>query len=247
MSRNLVAISLLLVLLHPTASFADPPALEVNPDNTVSVGSELTVPKANITSVLHLAPLSSPPANPSAGDIYFTTTDELLIYANGKWKPIVAASASHGAKHITSGSGTWSVPAGIYSLTVTVAGGGGGGGSRTVRRQGKDWSCSPAGKSGGNGGVHFNVIMDVTPGQQFSYSIGSGGAAGRSGGTTVFGNLSASGGQGGSPYASGSGGSPAGTYPYGSNGQGGAGATVCSKEGGSIGASGASGAIYIQY
>ncbi len=245
MSRNLIVISLLFVLLYPTASFADPPALEVTADNTVSVGSKL-----------HFTPLSSPPANPSAGDIYFTTTDELLIYANGKWKPIVSASASHGTKHITSGSGTWAVPAGIYSLTVTLTGGGGGGGtgetsSRVVGvpRDGTArtvYSCSGGG-SGGKGGVQLFVLKEVAPGQKMSYSIGSGGSGGTnggSGGTTVFGNLSASGGQGGSPTASGSGGSPSAAYPYGSYGQGGAGSTNCKA---AYAGAGASGAIYIQY
>lgn len=74
------------------------------------------------------------------------------------------------------------------------------------------------GGNGGNGGVQLNLFKEVSPGQEISYSIGSGGSAGRTnyselfysytnsgnGGTTVFGNLSASGGQGGSTTASGS-------------------------------------------
>ena len=268
MSRNLIVITLLLGLLHPTASFADRPTSEVTTERDASVSSKSrlnkknTVLKANKTSVLRLAPLSRPPANPSAGDIYFSTNDELFIYAKGKWTPIFSAAAHHGAQHITSGTGTWTVPEGVYSLRVTMTGGGGGGSARFHREPGEDNSkCLPGGV-GGNGGVQLHAHMDVVPGRPISYSVGSGGSAGRtdctidwgmicntiesgSGGSTLFGSLSASGGQGGSRKASGPDGSPSGTYPYGSYGQGGSG-LFCSNNA-AKGAPGDSGAIYIQY
>ena len=269
MRRNLIIMTLLVAILHQTASFADQPASEATTEKgDVSVSSKsrlnqkATVLKTNKTSVLHLTPLDSPPANPSAGDIYFSTKDELFIYAKGKWTPIFSASANHGAQHITSGTGTWTVPEGVYSLRVTLTGGGGGGSAGFHREPGEDRSkCLPGGV-GGNGGVQLHAYMDVVPGRQITYFIGSGGSAGRTectigwsvicntiesgnGGSTRFGSLSASGGQGGSPKGSGPDGSPSGTYPYGSFGQGGTG-LFCSNTA-AKGAPGASGAIYIQY
>ena len=264
----MIGIALLLAILHPMVSFADQPASEASINSDVSGSSKpglnqkITVPIVNKAAVLRLTPLSSPPANPSDGDIYFSTNDELFIYANGKWTAIFSASAKHGAQHITSGSGTWTVPAGVYALRVTLSGGGGGGSANYRRQPGEDSAkCLPGGV-GGNGGVQLHAYMEVVPGQQISYSVGSGGSAGGtqcnlswdmnctsinsgSGGTTVFGMLSASGGQGGGAKDSGLGGSPPGTYPYGSYGQGGAG-LVCSRTV-ARGAPGASGAIYIQY
>ena len=268
MSRNLIIIAILLAMLHPAVSFADRSNAQVPTDSDVSVGSkpglnrEIKVLNANETSLLRLTPLSSPPANPSAGDIYFSTNDELFIYAKGKWTPIFSASANHGAQLITSGSGTWTVPEGVYSLRVTLTGGGGGGSANYHREPGEDNSkCLPGGV-GGNGGVTLYAYMEVAPGRQITYSVGSGGSAGRmecsidwssicstidsgSGETTVFGNLSAAGGQGGSPEASGPDGSPPGTYPYGLYGQGGDG-LFCNRTT-AKGTPGAPGAIYIQY
>ncbi len=247
----------ILFLLTVSPVQADPP-LEVRLNGKVRVTTELETPildtqKLNISSILHLEPLSSPPANPSPGDIYFTTTNELLLFAAGKWTPIVSAEASHGTVHFTSpGSGTWEVPAGVYYVKATLAGGGGGGSAATYTGnvQGHD------GKPGGNGGVRLNAFLDVVPGQKISYTIGTGGAGAinyynnaASGGATTFGSISASGGQGrNSDGSGGANGYPAGSYPYSSYGQSGAGGLTCS---GMVcflsGSPGTSGAIYIEY
>jgi hypothetical protein len=63
----------------------------------------------------------------------------------------------------TSGSNTFTVPAGVTSITVEVWGAGGRGGSRT--------SSGAAG--GGGGGAYSRSVLTVTPGQ-VNYYVGFG-------------------------------------------------------------------------
>lgn len=102
-------------------------------------------------------------------------------------------------------SGTWTAPdlfdGNNYDLGVYEIGGGGSGGL-CVNTSSNSWAA------GGASGYGKNFIIgNVTPGTQFSYVIGAGGAArtttsavatgGNSGGTTSFNNVSVSGGMGG--------------------------------------------------
>lgn len=78
-------------------------------------------------------------------------------------------------------SGTFTVPAGVNSITVGCWGGGGAGGNRT--------SNGVAG--GGGGGAFSSSVIAVTPGDMYSYVIGAGGTSGSSataGGDTWFGS-----------------------------------------------------------
>ncbi len=91
-----------------------------------------------------------------------------------------------------SGSYTFTVPAGVTSLTVECWGAGGaGGGSRNNNRGG----------SGGGGGAYCSSVLTVTPGQVISYTVGAGGTGttndGANGGSTSFLTLTANGGTGG--------------------------------------------------
>lgn len=61
------------------------------------------------------------------------------------------------------------VPAGVTSITVSVWGAGGGGGGSSINGDG--------GSGGGGGGATTRIIA-VTPGDTFTYSVGSGGAGG---------------------------------------------------------------------
>ena len=104
----------------------------------------------------------------------------------------------------TSGSGTFTVPAGVYWLEVELWGGGGG---------------ATLGCAGAGGGYAF-LSIPVTPGQTFSYVVGAGGTAnpsgysGGTGGTTSFGSvMSATGGT-----TTSSGGNPASVPGLGSGG-----------------------------
>lgn len=93
---------------------------------------------------------------------------------------------NHGSQVFTS-SGTFTVPAGVYSIRVIAAGGGGGGGfSDTV---------NGAGGAGGGGASCIDRRFAVTPGQQIAITIGASGSGASTnanagnGGATVVGTL----------------------------------------------------------
>lgn len=97
---------------------------------------------------------------------------------------------------LTSGS-VWTVPVGVSAVIATVIGGGGGaGGFRTAIGM-NNFSAG----YGGNGGYIFRYPLAVNG--TVNYRVGAGGAggtagvAGSAGGSTTFGNLSVSGGAGG--------------------------------------------------
>ena len=82
-----------------------------------------------------------------------------------------------------SGSGNWSVPAGVTQITVICIGGGGGGGRGGSGNGG-----------GGGGGESATQTFTVTPSSSIPYSVGGGGAAassndtpGSAGSATTFG------------------------------------------------------------
>jgi gliding motility-associated-like protein len=88
------------------------------------------------------------------------------------------------------GSGTWTVPCGVSSITVEIWGGGGAGGGSVGQ-----------GGGGGGGACYNSHIIAVSVGQSFNYTIGSGGVAvlglnGGNGQSSSFGTFSSGGGQG---------------------------------------------------
>jgi hypothetical protein len=108
----------------------------------------------------------------------------------------------------TSGTGTFTVPSGVFLLReveLTGGGGGGGGGGGPIAGVG----------GGGNGGWRVHGPMSVTPGQTISWTVGNAGAAGAFAGNggdgtdTTFGTWRAAAGKGG--HADGNPGSPAGS------------------------------------
>ena len=152
----------------------------------------------------------------------------------------------------TTGSGSFTVPANVTKLSVDMCGAGGGGGG------GSDYGSG----GGGSGGWYTNEVVNVTPGQVLSYSIGSGGtgsSTGAAGGNTTFGSLTCTGGAGGSRGSWGNSGTPngvdgqngslytgaggvagqGGTSPHGSGGKGGIGGGP-----GSTGPAGSAGSGY---
>jgi len=104
-------------------------------------------------------------------------------------EPVVAGSATF----TTVGSGSWTVPAGVYAIYVLCVAGGGGGG------QG---GGGYYGGGGGSGEVYYKLI-NVTPGQTINYAVGGGGnknafnTNGYSGGNSSFGTITCKGGGGG--------------------------------------------------
>lgn len=108
-----------------------------------------------------------------------------------------------GSQAYTTGSGTFTVPADVTNLYVSVCGAGGGGGG------GSDYGSG----GGGSGGWYVEQQLSVTPGQVLSYSVGAGGTgsgSGTAGGNTTFGSLTCTGGAGGTRDARGVNGTPAG-------------------------------------
>ena len=109
------------------------------------------------------------------------------------------ASEIGGGKIFTS-SGTFTVPAGVTEVYVSMCGGGGGGGGG---------GSNSKGGPGGGAGAYFKKPVTVTPGATYTITVGAGGAGGagsttvngqpgQAGGTSSFGSLlSATGGGGG--------------------------------------------------
>lgn len=102
-----------------------------------------------------------------------------------------------GVTTLTSGSGTYTVPAGVRAINVRMAGGGGGGGyARATTTSG-----AKAAGGGGQGG-HFVEFWLTGLSASYSYGVGAAGAGGigssstasTSGGNTTFGTFTANGG-----------------------------------------------------
>ncbi|WP_262920474.1 fibronectin type III domain-containing protein [Hanstruepera flava] len=82
----------------------------------------------------------------------------------------------------TGGIETWTVPAGVTSITVECWGAGGAGGGESRNNLAFD------GSGGGSGGTYASSIITVTPGQIINYRVGVGGVGdtndGQNGGNT---------------------------------------------------------------
>jgi uncharacterized repeat protein (TIGR01451 family) len=119
-----------------------------------------------------------------------------------------AVSSTLGSSTVQfSASGTFTVPAGVTSVTVEARGGGGGGGGRS--------NTGLGGAGGGGGGAYARGMVAVVPGTTTNVVVGAGGAGGPAGnnngspgGSSYFGasNVLAVGGSGGNGGASGAGG-----------------------------------------
>lgn len=125
---------------------------------------------------------------PSRYDAESPITESLMSDIIGNIEEVLSGASSY--TEIT-GSGTYSVPAGVNRVEVVLVGGGGAG-------------SAGAGGQNGHGGCSGQIAtysVAVTPSGSVSYSCGAGGAggagAGAQGGTTTFGSVSVSGGQGG--------------------------------------------------
>ncbi len=134
-------------------------------------------------------------------------------------------------------SGTWTCPAGVTSVTVECWGGGGGGGFGR--------STKGAAGGGGGGGAYASSVITVTPGNNYTMTIGASGTggaasgtAGTNGGVTSFGvtTVIAAGGIFGAGIA---------TNNAGSGGAGGtvAGSTGTTRFAGGTGANGVNGTV----
>lgn len=91
-------------------------------------------------------------------------------------------------------SGTFTVPSGVSKIAVFATGGGNGGsngGPSIVGyfHLGAYYGAGSGGAGGRSSSVSSFTEFDVTPGNTYTVTIGAGGNAGSTGGTTSFGNL----------------------------------------------------------
>jgi hypothetical protein len=108
-------------------------------------------------------------------------------------------------------SGTFTIPAGVSKIKVTVVGGGGGGGNGSA-----PGNQNLGGGGGGAGATAMTVLSGLTPGNTLAITVGAGGAATANGtgssvasGTQTISTVTGGGGVGGG--SSGAGGSVGGT------------------------------------
>ncbi len=78
-----------------------------------------------------------------------------------------------GSQTFTSGTTSFVVPQGVYSINTTLIVGGGGGGASL-------WFCGDghSGEGGGSGGYRQNVSITTTPGETLTMTVGAGGSGG---------------------------------------------------------------------
>jgi hypothetical protein len=127
--------------------------------------------------------------------------------------PVPSAASRYERTVRITGTQSFTVPSDVSQLEVILCGGGGGGA----------WHPNNNNTGGGGGGSVTYAVLAVTPGSSHTVTIGAGGSANASGGTSSFGSL-----------LSITGGSPGGTYFGNVSGWGGAAAGL----GGSGGSTG---------
>lgn len=144
-------------------------------------------------------------------------------------------------KYTTSGTYTFTVPAGVTTLRCEIAGAGGGGGG------GGTWTSGGGG--GGSGYKEFGKLITVEPNSTITVVVGAGGSGGAyskngsAGGNSKVANFSSAGGRGGTGGRAGAGGAGGNAGSAGSSssgGAGGAGGTIGVNDGAG-GAGGAGG------
>ena len=95
----------------------------------------------------------------------------ILLLATLGFQPVFGQSIQ-----TFNGNGTFTVPAGVTSITVECWGGGGRGGTRTTSGAG----------GGGGGGAYSRSVIAVTPGSNHTVNVGSGSTGTAAGGDSWF-------------------------------------------------------------
>lgn len=140
---------------------------------------------ATLTALAALATATDKLIYATGSDTFATTT--LTAYI----RTLLAAADATAARTILgvdgqfssilkfTASGTWTKPAGLKRIKVTVVGGGGGGSTDATNVRG----------GGGGGGAAIEVIEAGSLGATVTITVGGGGAAGAAGGTSSFGGF----------------------------------------------------------
>ena len=126
----------------------------------------------------------NPVVQPNLTEYFFTSKDSSWFYGltegatgrTGNTGPTGPAGATGGMFNnsqtfLVGGGTTFTVPAGVNALIVTIHGGGGGGGG------GSD-VVPFVGAGGGGGGAYIQSLLVVNPGQTINVTVGAGGLPG---------------------------------------------------------------------
>jgi hypothetical protein len=142
------------------------------------------------------------------------TSGNVLSSDGTVWISQAVATSGFTNINVFTSNATFTIPAGVTKIKVTVVGGGGGGNSGNAG-------------GGGGGGAAIKIITGLTPGANVTVTVGSGGAASTAGGNSSFGAYCSA--TGGSPGANPNGGAgglgSGGDLNIGGQGGGGGGAT----------------------
>jgi hypothetical protein len=133
-----------------------------------------------------------------------TGTAGQVLTSNGSGADPSYATPATGIQSFVA-NGTFTIPANVTRVKVTVVGGGGGGGSFD--------GCTGGGSGGGAGAAAIKYLTGLTPGNTLSVTVGALGTIGASGGTSSVASgtqsittISATGGGGGGAIVPGAGG-----------------------------------------
>jgi hypothetical protein len=134
----------------------------------------------------------------SGGASHAAVTTSVNGFMSSTDKAKLDAMFGAGTIEVKTSSGSFTVPAGVTRLKLTLIGGGGSG-----ARWPASFGANGGGSSGGGGGAVIGTVT-VTPGASIAYTVGAGGAqqntqgaGGFDGGDTTMSGMTASGGKGG--------------------------------------------------
>jgi hypothetical protein len=166
--------------------------VELSPPGSISSEYTLTLPLIPANNGVLLLDTSGNITAPNG----FGTAGSVLTSNGSSTAPSFQAYKAPTKQIFTSGSGTYTTPAGaLYIVVRAIGGGGGGGGCAHVTNQ--------ASAAAGGGGGGYCELTIPSPSSTYSYSVGSGGAGGIGnnqgsiGGNSTFGSMTADGGGGG--------------------------------------------------
>lgn len=129
-------------------------------------------------------------ADPGADRILFwdDSAGETSFLSVGGGLTISGTTLSGSSSELFVSTGTFTAPAGVTRVFLTMVGAGGGGATGTTDTSG--------GGGGGGGAMVINYPFTVVPGNNYTVTINSGGATSTDGGTTSFDTLIVKGGKG---------------------------------------------------
>lgn len=167
------------------AAAAAPRWLEVavlGPGDPATVSPRTLISAAPGAAVAYAVPVySGQPFVPFAGAMRFNPASKDFEGYNGLfWLSLTGKPTPNPSRQVFETPGTFNfvVPAGVYQVYVELWGaGGGGGGAIDVKPSSGTNKASTSGASGGCGGYAAS-ILDVTPGESLSITVGLGGTGG---------------------------------------------------------------------